>query len=158
PDIGGDETHRSRACDAVFPAPFRGGGTLLVGGTEVEFSNWRIAIDVCIAPDPDPFKLQSERGTDALLVASTALGVSLLDRSAYDRYRELVPTAPAYETLTDEMVLLPSGPVTGRRTTLPTMALVAKSASNPRSPCRQVYAHHLLTPRDCLPGDDCPCT
>jgi hypothetical protein len=158
PDIGGDETHRSRACDAVFPSPFRGGGTLLVGGTELAFSNWRVAVDVCIAPDPDPFKLQSARGTDALLVASTALGVSLLDRSAYERFRALAPTAPSYDTLTDEVVLLPSGPITGRRTTLPAMALVAKSASNPRSPCRQVYTHHLMAQRDCMTGDDCPCT
>jgi hypothetical protein len=159
PDIGGDETHRTRACDAVFPTPFRGGGTLLVGGTELAFSNWRIVVDTCIAPDPDPAKLQSQRGTDALLVASTAIGITLLDRSAYNRYHQLDPTTPGYDDLTDlETVLLPSGAISGRKTTLPSVAFVAKSGSSPRAPCRQVYAHHFLTPRDCLSTDtDCPC-
>ena len=35
PDIAGDSTRRSEACDAVMPQPFRGGGTLILGGAEV---------------------------------------------------------------------------------------------------------------------------
>jgi hypothetical protein len=160
PDVAGDETHRTFACDAVFPGPFRGGGTLLVGGTELGFGSLRVVVDTCLAPDPTQPE-QSLRGTDVLLVASTAIGVSLLDRSAYERYREVVPTAPAYDALADDTVLLPSGPITGRTTTIPTAALVAKSSSSPRAPCRQVFAHHLLAQRNCVPstdGTDCPCT
>ena len=162
PDISGDSEHRSYACDGVFggdssTTPFRGGGTLLLGGTEVDFTNWRITIDACLSPSPEA-PLQSERGTDVLLVASTALGVSLLDESAYARYLQGHPTAPTLDTLPMDSVNLPSGPVTGHRTSIATLALVANSSSEPRSPCRQVYAHHLLEVRDCESGDDCPCT
>ena len=158
PDIAGSELHRSRACDAVLPSPFRGGGTLVLGGTELGFSNWRVAIDTCIAFDPDQFATQDKRGTDALLVASTALGVSILSETAYSRYRELDASIPDVETLPQAQVNLPSGAVNGHLTTLPSLALVGNSSGYPRAPCRQMWASHLLASRDCRPGDDCPCT
>ena len=164
PDIAGDEFHRSFACDAVFPSPFRGGGTLLVGGTEVPFPNRRIAIDSCLDPRPDPTDdlAQSQRGTNVLLVASTGIGPSLLDESAYARYRENHPTLPEAAALVQKTVFLPSGPVTGGVVQIPTIALVGNWTSNPRAPCRQVYASHLLVAGNCLPGSDpargdCPC-
>jgi hypothetical protein len=157
PDIAGDDLHRSRACDAVLPSPFRGGGTLILGGAEVRFTNYRIAIDTCIAPNPDPQLPQRQRGLDALLVLSTAIGPSLLNESTYARYRQLDPTVAELDVLPQHSVLLPSGPVSGRLTELPSLALVGNLGSNPRAPCRQVYAHHLLTGRDCAHGDDCPC-
>ncbi|HEY6034307.1 MAG TPA: hypothetical protein VIV58_08610, partial [Kofleriaceae bacterium] len=158
PNVAGSEPSRTYSCDAVFPAPYRGGGTAIVGGTELAFPNTRVTVDACLAPNPDPLLLQSQRGVDALFVASTALGISLLDRSAYDRYRELVTTAPAYEDLPEDSVLLPSGPIAGRRTNIDRIDFVGASTSNPRAPCRQAYAHRLLVQHDCLPGDDCPCT
>jgi hypothetical protein len=158
PDIAGSELHRSRACDSVLPSPFRGGGTLVLGGTELGFSNWRVAIDTCIAFNPDQFATQDKRGTDALLVASTALGVSILSETAYSRYRELDPSIPDLETLPQSQVNLPSGAVNGHLTTLPSLALVGNSSGYPRAPCRQMWASHLLASRDCRPGDDCPCT
>ena len=157
PDIAGNEPSRTYTCDAVFPAPYRGGGTAIVGGTELAFPNTRVTVDACLAPDPDPMLLQSQRGVDALFVASTSIGISLLDRSAYDRYRELVTTAQAYEDLPEDSVLLPSGPIAGRRTNISRIDFVGKSTSNPRAPCRQVFAHRLLVQHNCLPGDDCPC-
>jgi hypothetical protein len=36
------------------------------------------------------------------------------------------------------------------------MALVG-GYDDQRGPCRQVYAHHLLTERVCTEADDCPC-
>jgi hypothetical protein len=157
PDIAGDDLHRSRACDAVLPSPFRGGGTLILGGAELRFTNFRIAIDTCIAPNPSALVPQRERGLDALLVLSTAIGPSLLSESTYARYRQLDPTVAELDVLPQHTVLLPSGPVSGRLTELPSIALVGNLGSNPRAPCRQVYAHHLLTRRDCARGDDCPC-
>lgn len=159
PDIAGDTAHRSHACDSVFPNPFRGGGTLVIGGTELAFANWRIALDVCIAPDPDPSKPQRDRGTDTLLVASTAIGITLLNRTAYDRYHQMNIASPAFSDLAEvETVLLPSGPITGRKTVLPKIALVAHSGSSPRAPCREVYAHHLLLDQNCTAEVDCPCS
>ncbi len=158
PDIAGSEQRRARSCDAVLPSPFRGGGTLLVGGTEVGFTNWRIAIDTCIAPNPDRLLAQSARGVDVLLVLSTAIGPSLLTATAYERYRQLDATLPPREALPQDTVFLPSGPVVGGRTTLPSIALVGNSGSNPRAPCRQMWASHLLATRDCKANDDCPCT
>lgn len=164
PDVGGSDRDRSLDCDTVFNSPYRGGGTLVVGHTELPFGNRRITLQACLGPDPDSKKPQSQRGTDALLVVSTSIGISLLDESAYQRYVMAHPGAPALMTLPMDSVYLPSGLVTGRRATIDGLALVATSTSNARAPCRQVYAHHLLTTYN-LVGTcdnsnnsfDCPC-
>ena len=157
PDVAGSEAARSYSCDADFPVPFRGGGTIIIGGTELAFTNWRIAIDACLSFEPDPNEPQSQRGTDALFVASTATGVSILGLSAYQRYQLTHPEAPDVSMLPASSVMLENETITGNLTTIPTMALVANSPTNPRAPCRQVWANHLLVQRDCLPTDDCPC-
>jgi hypothetical protein len=161
PDIAGSEADLSAACQAVMPVAFRGGGTLLVGGTEVPFVNWRIPIDTCFSPNPDPnAQRQSDRGVDMLLVASTSIGVSLLGQAAYDRYREFDMTALPSDQLPVGDVFLPSGLVAGHVAIIPTMALVANSVSSPRAPCRQVYASHLLAAGNCTDpanSDECPC-
>ena len=157
PNIAGSETRLSYACNAVFPVPFRGGGTIIVGGTELAFTNWRIAMQACLSPDPDPALVQSQRGTDALFVVSTAIGTSILAESAYERYQLDHPEAPDSDTLPAATVLLEDGPITGHQTTLPTMAFVAISTTNQRAPCRQVWASHLLAQHDCTGSDDCPC-
>ena len=54
-------------------------------------------------------------------------------------------------------MLLPSGPITGKRTNIATLDFTGQSTSNPRSPCRQAYASRLMIEHNCLPGDDCPC-
>jgi hypothetical protein len=157
PGIAGSDLHLARSCDAVFDSPFWGGGTLLLGGTEVGFGSWRIALDTCIAPKPERLLAQSARGVNALFVLSTGIGPSLLGRTAYERYREIDPTLPPVDTLPEEAVLLPSGPVVGSRTTLPSIALVGNSTTNPQGPCRQMYASHVLAVHDCVIGEDCPC-
>jgi hypothetical protein len=158
PDVAGSDIRRARSCDAVMETPFRGGGTLVLGGTELSFTNWRIAIDACLAPHPARLLAQSARGVDALFVVSTAIGTSLLSRTAYERYRELDSLAPEVDALPDLSVILPSGPVQGKLAYLPSIALVSNSGTNPRAPCRQMWASHLLADRDCKLGDDCPCT
>jgi hypothetical protein len=157
PDVAGSETRRARSCDSVMDSPFRGGGTLVLGGTEISFRNWRIAIDTCIKPRPARLLAQSARGADALFVLSTAIGTSILSRTAYERYREVDASAPILESLPEATVILPSGPVIGNLGSLPSIALVSNSGSNPRAPCRQMWASHLLAMRDCQLGDDCPC-
>jgi hypothetical protein len=160
PDVAGSDIRRARSCDAVMDSPFRGGGTLLLGGTEVSFTNWRIALDACIQPKPASALTQSERGVDALFVLSTAIGTSMLSRTAYQRYRELDSSMPEIDALPEDTVFLPSGPVTGNLGVLRSIALVSNSGSNPRAPCRQMWASHLLAARTCDAnlGDDCPCT
>jgi hypothetical protein len=163
PDIAGDEYHRSQACDAVLPTPFRGGGSLIYGGTEINFTNWRIAIDTCLAPNPDPDVPQPQRGTDVLLVASTGVGISLLGESAYIRYQQAdtTGTVPLLTNLPAHSVFLPSGLVAGHLASIPKIALVGNWAPNPRAPCRQVYASHVLASVGCLFSTDpvaCPCT
>ena len=171
PDVAGDETTRSKACDAVLPRPFRGGGTMYVGGTEVAFTNWRIALDVCLAPDPDEQKAQSTRGADALMILSTSIAPSLLDETAYARYVQVNPAAPALDPSQLTTIDMPSGPIAGYLVTitpqpvpgqnLPVLAIAGDSTTDPRAPCRQVYANHLLAQRDCQPSDipnnNCPC-
>jgi hypothetical protein len=162
-DVGGSDGDRTRACDAVFPSPYRGGGTLIVAGTEVPFAGRRVTVQACLGPDPrfETDVPQMARGADALFVMSTSIGASLLTESAYERYRQgrLAAELPAPElsTFPEATVSLPSGPKTGRLVTIDRMALVARASSEPLAPCRQFYAHHLLTARNCLTADDCPC-
>jgi hypothetical protein len=164
-DIGGSDRNRSFACDAVFDSPYRGGGTLVVSGTELPFGNRRITLQACLGPEPDRADVSpGQRGADALLVVSTSIGVSLLGEAAYERYRgahlAAMPPIPPVASLPEGAVYLPSGLVTGRRTTIDALALVAASSSNALAPCRQVYAHHLLTVANCNRDDesvDCPC-
>ncbi len=164
-DIPGTEARRTEICDAVYPTPFRGGGTLIIDGTELDFGSFRPALQTCLVPAPAGSQ-QSVRGTDALLVASTGVGPTLLAESAYERFRDEQMLAsgaapPDYPLLPVATVTLSSGPITGFATTIPSLALVATSVTAPRSPCRQVYASHVLGSADCdlaNPNFDCPCT
>jgi hypothetical protein len=177
PDVGGGDRGRSLDCDAVFGSPYRGGGTLVFPSTELPFGNRRITLQACLGPDPDPepgldatpdVSRYRTRGADALFVVSTGIGVSILDESAYARYRIAHPEAAELAALPVDAAYLPSGLVTGRRATIDRMALVASSTSNALAPCRQLYAHRLLTTfrmsaADCQRNDrgnpplDCPC-
>jgi hypothetical protein len=170
PDVGGSDRGRSLDCDAVFDSPYRGGGTLVIDGTELAFGNRRITLQACLgfAPDAAPQRL---RGADAIFVVSTSIGTSILDESAYQRYVIAHPGAPELATLPQDAVYLPSGAVAGRRASISALALVATSTSNALAPCRQVYAHHMLADGSLAPssaqgndqtcaeltGGDCPC-
>lgn len=159
-DVAGDDVARGKACDAVFPAPYRGGGILVISGTELPFGGRRIALQTCLgsAEDPlDPAIVPVQRGADALLVMSTGIGVTVLGESAYKRYLLAHPTALPIDSLPLETVLLPSGPTEGHHAVIERIALAGSSGSNPRAPCRQVYAHHFMLSGDCTTGDDCPC-
>ena len=155
PDVAGDSGARDRACDAEVPRPFYGGGTLQVGGTELAFAGLRIALGVCLSPDPTATS-DELRGTDAALVLSTGLGISIIGEARYEAWRR-VTNGPALESLAEKTALLPSGEVRGRLARFDRLAIVGTSTA-PRGACRTVYAHHLLAERDCAPGDDCPCT
>lgn len=158
-DVGGSNEDRRNACDAVFPSPFRGGGTLVVADTEVPFAGRRVTLQACLDADPDPLEPQAERGTDALFALSSSLGPSLLSESAFERYRHTHPTTPPLSLLPEAEVLLPSGPVSGRLVAISRLALVARASSDPLAPCRQFYAHHFMFAGNCrfLVGEDCPC-
>jgi hypothetical protein len=178
-DIGGNDRSRGLACDAVFGSPYRGGGTLVIAGTELPFGNRRITLQACLGPDadqdpllaptdqaahktpfpePDPVnacdreRARSEiassfqqRGTDALFVVSTSIGISILGAAAYDRYVLGHPGTPSRDQLPSGSVLLPSGAVSGGLATIERLALVGAASSNALAPCRQLYAHRLLS-------------
>ncbi len=149
PDIGGSNRGRTLSCEAVFTSPYRGGGTLVIGGTELPFGGRRITMQACLGADPDPRADAVEadlrpRGSAALFVMSTSIGISILNESAYQRYLVAHPEDPV-EPVTPGTVYLPSGPVNGRVVHIDRLTLLASGTSNPLSPCRQVYAHRLLT-------------
>ena len=161
-DIGGDDRDRTYVCDAVFPAPYRGGGTLLIAGTEVSFGGRRVTLQTCLggAPDLDacqdrqPGCTHSEtRGADALFVMSTGIGVSLLSRTAYERYRQAPgapdPQPPALEDLPSASVFLPSGMVSGRRCHDRPARARGGLVDGVARAVPPGYAHHLLTRRSC---------
>jgi hypothetical protein len=163
PDVGGSDHQRSLDCDAVYDSPYRGGGTLVIAGTETSFGNRRIALAACLGPHPEA-SLQAKRGTDALFVVSTAIGMSIIGKSAYARYKtDRGDTSPDGDA---QSVFLPSGLVRGTAGTLESLALVAPQAGNALAPCRQVYAHRIIEhgpapEKICIgnstPGNDCPC-
>src|SRR5262249_13803122 len=145
-DIGGSDRGRTLSCEAVFNSPYRGGGTLVIAGTELPFGNRRITLSACLGQDPDPGMMAmapTQQGADARFGVSTGFGLSIIDEAAYERYRTAAPeaNAPDLAQLPLDTVCLPSGPVSGRRATLDRMALVGPSISNGLSPCRQIYAH-----------------
>jgi hypothetical protein len=152
-----DNAEASKLCNAVFPGPFRGGGTVVIGNTEVPFSGRRFAINACAGPDVKA-TTAAARGTDLLLIASTGVGPSLLGESAYQRYINGHPGTASLSSLATASVWLPSGLITGRVATLQSLTLAANSSAG-RGACREAYAHHLLfdQPTFCTPEDDCPC-
>ncbi|MEZ4367254.1 MAG: hypothetical protein R2939_13360 [Kofleriaceae bacterium] len=158
-DLAGSDAARGRVCDAVFPAPLRGGGTLLVGGSELPFPGRRITVAACLAPDPSPAVPPSARGTSVLLVQTTSIGPTLLGAAGYDRYRVAQGGAPpAREDLPAVTVRLPSGPIIGGLAVVPSLALTA-TGDGARGGCGEVYASHYLALADCDPETDasCPC-
>jgi len=115
--VAGDDIHRTEFCDGVFPTPYRGGGTMIIGGTELAFSSLRPTFGACAAFAPDA-AVQADRGADLLLVASTGVGTTLLGESAYERFRDQQVNAPGGQpppsgTLPTTTVVLPSGAVIG---------------------------------------------
>jgi hypothetical protein len=156
-DIAGDDEARTRQCDAVFPTAFRGGGTLVLGGTEVPFTGSRIAIGACLAPAPAATN-PADRGTNALLVLSTGIGPTLLTASAYARYCQVAAHGcdPDPAALARRTVLLPSGPITGGATSLPSFALVGTPGSNARGPCQDLLASHALVDSCVASNPLCP--
>ncbi len=155
-DVAGDSEARDRVCDAELREPFYGGGTLVIGGTEIEFSGLRIALGVCLSPDPTADRIA--RGIDTAMVLSTAIGPSIIGTARYQAWAAQ-NDGPPIAALPPATVLLPSGPVEGRLARITGLAIVGNAtATAPRGPCREVYSHHLLAVRDCAVGDDCPCT
>ncbi len=143
PDIAGADDLRDQQCDARFPSPFRGGGTLVLGGADVDFSGRRIAIGACLAP-ASKYDARTT-GTDALFVMSTGIGPSLLGATAYARYCVGHTCASSDPTaLPQTTVLLPSGPVTGGAATIDAIALVANPSGPSRGPCGDLHANYCL--------------
>ena len=163
PDIAGNDQSRDASCDAVFDGPFQGGGTLLIGGAEVDFEGRRPIVSTCLDFAPTASK-QSARGTDVLLVLSTAVGITILDETAYNRYRNAsVVTLPEIKTLPTGQVTIESGPLVGHLGSVNSMAFAAITGASPRGACREDYANHFLAVRNCItdgpnPDADCPCT
>lgn len=163
PDIAGDAAQRGAMCDAVYNQPFQGGGTAIVGGTEINVVGRRIAIDACFYPDDDdPVQLPtgSIHGVASLFVVSTGLAMTLISRTMYERYRN-VHGGPTYVQLEDVVTLhLPSGPIEDVKVAhLNRLALVAE-ISDDRGPCEERYANDYLTRNEgCAdpPTEACPC-
>jgi hypothetical protein len=156
PDVAGSAEDRGRACEVVVPAPFYGGGTVRVGDTELGFAGTRVALGVCLSPNPtapDPI----ERGVDAALLMSTGMGISIIGESRYIAWQRMTG-GDELETLPPATALLPSGPVDGKLGRIDRLAIVGTSTA-PRGACREVFSHHLMAARDCVDtdGDDCPC-
>jgi hypothetical protein len=157
PDIAGGDAARLQVCDAVFQAPYRGGGTLVLDGAEIPFAGRRVALGVCADATPRTaggFD-DAPSGADLLLVLSTGVGTTILGRSAYQRWRDAQPVPPDEPTVAG-WVMLPSGRVDGLVATLGSLSITATVGSSPRGPCREVWASKLAE-EDCRVGEPCAC-
>ncbi len=153
--VAGDDPARDQACDALVPAPFYGGGTLVVGDTEIPFDGLRIALDVCLLSTPPRDRPLAVTGTDAAMVLSTGLGISILGEARYEQWR-IEHAGPPLADLPPATALLPAGPITGKLATIPAIDLTGGGSSS-RGACHDGYANRLLSLRNCQPGDECPC-
>lgn len=166
PDIAGSSEDHGELCEAVFPEPFYGGGTMVIGGTEISFTGRRLSLGTCFfdrAAEQAQGRIcphtGNAQGIDGLFVVSTGLGISLLTETAYARYQLIHPDAGALDTLPEITVYLPSGPITGRRADdLVDFAIVGEASAN-RGPCGERYANDFLTRCGSCEGrpDECPC-
>jgi len=144
PDIAGSNDKRDQECDARFPGPFRGGGTLVLGGADVDFSGRRIAISACLQHGAYQEPVENG-GTNALFVVSTGLGPSIIGTTAYERYAG----AGAAAGLPAKSVLLPSGMITGGAGSIERLALVANPSKTTAGPCNDLFQSY------CLPRESC---
>lgn len=166
PDVAGDSDTRGRLCEAVIPDPFRGGGTLSLGGTQVGFDARRIALGACLSfdefTDDGAIADEAVAGVDLELVVSTGIGPTILARSAYERWLVAGGTGAAFDDLPAASLWMPSGAIDGKAAQLDRLALVGEH-DDERGPCRQVYAHHVLSEVSCNDAAfraadmECPC-
>jgi hypothetical protein len=158
PEMAGTEADLTSDCQAVFSSAFAGGGTILVGGTEVPYSGRRAVVGACLDQEDAP--TDSERGTDTLFAISTGTGVSLLSASAYDRYAAATG-APARDLLVAGELYLSSGPTKVLFAEIGRAALVGSLSdeTGQRGPCRELYLNRLMSVNACNQGlvGTCPC-
>lgn len=179
PDISGDNLDRALLCEAVFPEPFYGGGTLVISGAEVSFIGYRLAVGACLLAETEsstsplldcpqkadvtsaPRTLPRAHGTvSALFLISTGLPISLVSESFHTRYlAACTALGIACETAlgAPETLHIASGPITVRRTTITGLALVSEY-SDERGPCQELYTNaFMLRCSDLPPTMDWDC-
>jgi hypothetical protein len=157
PDTSGTSAQLGNECHAVIGQAFAGGGTLDVGDTQVNYGGWRPIVGACLDESRSPTE---ERGTDALLMLSTGIGVSVLAAGAYQRYAEATG-APTIEELPSGVLHLPSGPAEVKIGRVGTIALVGSLGNRnedqaDRGPCRELFLNRSMSDRQCEPPDPLP--
>jgi hypothetical protein len=161
PDISGDNRARALLCEAVFPAPFYSGGTLVVSGAQISFIGYRMAMGACLlaetpasAPDAGPplptcpastgssaALPRRDQALNALFVVSTGLPITLVSESFHARYlAACAQLGVACDTTlgAPEILHIASGPLTVRRTTIMGLTLVSEFHDQ-RGPCQELY-------------------
>lgn len=177
PDISGDNRDRALLCEAVFPKPFYGGGTLVISGAEVSFIGYRLAVGACLLAEaeatagallacppqknetgPQPNLPRVHGAVNALFLVSTGLPITLVSKSFHDRY---LAACAALGVTCDtalgapEVLHIASGPITVQRTTITDLALVSEY-SDDRGPCQELYTNAFMLRCGNLPdGVDC---
>jgi len=156
PEMAGTEADLTSDCQAVFSSAFAGGGTILVGGTEVPYSGRRAVIGACL--DQIDAADDVDRGVDTLMAISTGIGTSLLAASAYDRYAALTGATPR-EALVAGQLYLASGPTDALFGEIGRAALVGSLSdeSGERGPCRELFLNRLMSVDACTQGGVSPC-
>jgi hypothetical protein len=116
----------SERCIGVFRTAANGGGTMLLGNSELSLSPSRLTVSLCVAPDAfDPTAARPSvvktSGVPLSGLLSTGLGTSIISRSAFERLRAQMPelTETPRQTL-----YLQTGPLSVSTTEIPRIAVV----------------------------------
>ncbi|MBT8491447.1 MAG: hypothetical protein KJO07_00185 [Deltaproteobacteria bacterium] len=156
PDIAGQNQSRRQNCEAEFPGPFAGGGTLQLGDDDEPFPGRRPAVRACLGPGEG---IESEQqGANALLIIATGYPITLISQAAYERFRAEFPGTPALSELPEEVIDLPSGRRSLNVGQVPQMAIVGQPRGE-RGACRELYANRVMAAGGCdqTAVGDCPC-
>ncbi|MBK9070122.1 MAG: hypothetical protein IPL79_03845 [Myxococcales bacterium] len=127
PDIVGTTLERSRECDAVFTAPYYGGGTIYVRGTPVVLGARRPVLDGCV--NGSISTTSSGAGVNTMFTISTGIATSLLGEATYERLRLADPSLPMLADLPASQTYYAGTRISGRAAVLPRLELTSKPST-----------------------------
>ena len=147
----------SPPCNAVVGIGRVGGGATVIGEQQINLPPTRVALAACLAPDPfvpagDRAAAIETTGQPATALLHTALGVSVLARSALQRLRT---RAEVIEDATPTTLYLPYGSETVTTATIEGIAIVG-NATRRDAACGELARRRrlLLARRDGIQPED----
>ncbi len=157
-DIAGSDEDHEDNCDADFPVTLVGGGMYSIGNDTTGLGANRIALGVCLAPDPPSClygAFPCNPGHDTVLLLSTSVGPTVLTRSAFESTTGLADAdVDALPTTT----LYLDGDTTARTVPMSSISSWALAAhEGDRGACGELINSRLEAIGGCTASANVPC-